>query len=295
MTPASRYLIRLAQEIAAPYTDLPTLRAAMITGSAAKGLADRYSDIDMTMYYADELPVEEALNAIRTQLGGGPRRWFLGDRAEGSFAEAYGLHGIEVQIGHTRIDTWEETIASVQRADDVATSAQKALEGTLACKALFGEEYIERWKAQIAVFPPELARAMVEQNLRFFALWGLEPHFRTRDATIWYHEILVETTQRLVGVLAGLNQLYFTTFQFKRQGRFIEQMKIKPDNLADRLNGLYTAELGPALTELESLVAETIALVERHMPEVDTGAAKARLGWRQEPWEMPAALKMDRG
>ena len=288
MTPESDYLIKLAEQITAPYTQLPTLKAAMITGSAAKGLADSYSDIDMTMYYEADLPSEEALTAIREGLGGSERRWVIGDRAEGGFAEAYGLHGIEVQIGHTLIDKWEETIDFVQRAEEVETTAQKALEGTLACKALYGEPYIERWKAKIANFPPELAQVMVEKNLQFFAVWGLEPHFRTRDATIWYHQILVETTHRLVAVLAGLNHLYFTTFQFKRQRRFIDQMQIKPANFADRLDNLFRLGLAASLHELEVLVEETVALVETHMPQVDTSAAKRRVGWRQQPWEMMA-------
>lgn len=288
MTPASQYLIQLAQQITQPYTNLPTLKAAMITGSAAKGLADQYSDIDMTMYYTDQLPEEEELAAIRTGLGGSERRWVIGDRSAGSFAEAYGLHGIEIQIGHTLVEKWEETIAFVHSAEEVDTTAQKAMEGALACQTLYGEAYIDQWKAQIAQFPPELGRAMVEKNLQFFAIWGLEPHFRTRDATIWYHQILVETAQRLVAVLAGLNHLYFTTFQFKRQGRFIEQMKLKPDNFAARLNTLFSAERAVVLPELEALVAETIALVETHMPDVDTSKAKARLGWRQESWEMVA-------
>lgn len=285
MTPASQYLIQLAEKIAAPYTHLPTLKAAMITGSAAKGIADNYSDIDMTLYYDGELPAADMLNEIRTGLGGSERRWTIGSRDEGGFAEAYELYGIEVQIGHTLIEKWEETIAFVHGAEEVETSAHKALEGTLACLPLYGAEYIERWQAQIADFPPALARAMVEKNLQFFAVWGLEPHFRTRDATIWYHQILVETTQRLVGVLAGLNRLYFTTFQFKRQERFIGQMGIKPANFAARLEGVFTAELGASLAELEALVGETAALVEQHMPEVDTSKAKARLGWRQRPWE----------
>ena len=161
------------------------------------------------------------------------------------------------------------------------------MEGTLACRALYGEPYIDRWKARIAAYPPALGRAMVEKNLQFSAVWGLEPHFRTRDATIWYHQILVETAQRLVGVMAGLNQLYFTTFQFKRQHRFIDQMTIKPEDFAARLDGLFAADLAPALADLEALVEETIALVERHMPEVDTDAARKRLGWRHQPWELP--------
>lgn len=284
MTPASKYLLELAHQIVQPYTELPTVRAAMVTGSSAKGLSDYYSDLDMTMYYADELPAEAELAAIRQAHGASERKWTIGDRAGGSFAEAYDVGGIEVQIGHTTIAVWEETIADVLEKLTCDTPVQKALEGTLACKALYGAAYIDHWKAQIGAYPPTLAEAMVKKHLAFFPVWGLQPHFLTRDATIWYYQILVEAAHNLVGVLAGLNRLYFTTFQFKRMAHFIAQMKIAPPNLAARLDAIFQPDMARGVVELEMLVAETVALVEKHMPTIDTGQAKRRIGWRIQPW-----------
>ena len=87
MTNASQYLFDLASKLTEPYTKLPTIRAAMLTGSAAKQLSDTYSDVDMTYYYKDELPSEEILTQIREQNGGSPRKWVIGDREHGSFAK----------------------------------------------------------------------------------------------------------------------------------------------------------------------------------------------------------------
>lgn len=286
MTEASQYLLALTQQIAQPYNKLPMTRAAMVTGSVAKGLSDFYSDIDMTIYYEDELPDEEVLDTIRQQNGGGERKWVIGNREEGSFAEAYALHGIEVQIGHTTIAAWEDTIAHVMEQLDVESPAQKAMEGTLACQALYGAEYIDKWKAQIAAYPDALAEKMVTSHLKFFPVWGLESHFRTRDATIWYQQILVETSQNLIAVLAGINRLYFTTFQFKRMHRFINQMTIKPDNLAARLEGLFCGGMSEVLSDVERLVQETITLVEEHMPHIETSSAKRRIGWQHQAWEL---------
>lgn len=284
MTPASDYLLALAHRIAAPYTALPTLRAAMVTGSAAKGISDYHSDLDLTMYYAEELPTEAALAALREGHGAAERKWLLGDRAQNSFAEAYDVNGIEVQIGHTTIGVWEETMAEVLEKLNCDTPIHKALEGTLHCQALYGEAYIETWKARIRAYPPALAEAMVKKHLRFFPVWGLGPHFQTRDATLWYYQMMVEAAQNLVGVLAGLNQLYFTTFQFKRMGRFIHEMEVAPTNLASRIEVLFQPDMARATAELEMLIAETVALVEERMPQVDTAPAKRRIGWRQRAW-----------
>lgn len=285
MTPQSDYLVTLARKVVQPYTHLPTLCAAMVTGSAAKGLSDNYSDLDLTYYYADELPDEDALATIRQQHGAAERKWLLGDRAEGTFAEAYDLYGIEVQIGHTTIAAWEASIDKVLVELECDSPLQKALEGTLACQALYGDRYIQQWKERLAAYPPALAEAMVTQHLAFFPLWGLEAHFRTRDATIWFYQSMVEAAQNLVAVLAGLNRLYFTTFQCKRMNRFLNQMTIAPVDLAPRLERLFQADRTVAVAELETLVAETITLVETYMPAIDTTKAKRRLGWRQSMWQ----------
>ncbi len=82
MTPESEYLLNLARRNLQPYLNIPQLRAAMVTGSAALGQADRYSDIDMTLYY-DALPAEEELTTARLSNGGSERLWLIGDRETG--------------------------------------------------------------------------------------------------------------------------------------------------------------------------------------------------------------------
>jgi hypothetical protein len=125
---------------------------------------------------------------------------------------------------------------------------------------------------------------MVERHLAFFPLWGLEERLAARDATLWRYEALVEAIQHLLAVLAGLNRLYFSTFQFKRAGSFIGKMTVAPENLAGRLEALFRAEPGAAGMHLEQLIRETLDCVEQQMPDVDTAAVRRRLDWRQAPW-----------
>ncbi|RUS99392.1 hypothetical protein DSM106972_078340 [Dulcicalothrix desertica PCC 7102] len=161
----------------------------------------------------------------------------------------------------------------------------KAMSGTLVGIPLYGETLIEQWKAKIADFPDGLAQTMVEHYLKFVPIWGMQSKLAKRDTTLWYYQIMVESSQNLLGVLSGLNRLYYSTFQFKRMNRFIEQMEIAPVNLASRLEGLFNHEATIAVDELEALVQETLELVEIHMPEVDTFKVKRKLKWRQQPWK----------
>jgi hypothetical protein len=162
----------------------------------------------------------------------------------------------------------------------------KAIAGTQIGIPLHGEPLIQQWKARIANYPDGLAQRMVEHYLKFFAIWGMQEKLARRDTTLWYHQVLVESAQNILGVLSGLNHLYYTPFQFKRMSRFIAQMKIAPEYLANRLEGLFHHAVPVAVNELKVLVQETVDLVEIHLPQVDTSSVKQKLGWKQQPWQL---------
>jgi hypothetical protein len=284
-TPQSEYLLHLGRSILAPYTRLPSARAAMITGSAAEGVSDHYSDLDMTVYYDGELPGEETLAAIREGHGAPERAWLLGERADGNIAEAYELDGVQAQIGHATIAAWENDIAEVLDRWNADTPLHKAMSGTLASVAVHGEALIDGWKARIRAFPDGLARAMVEKRLSIFPVWYVQDALDGRDATLWHFQIRVETAYALLGILAGLNRLYFTTFQFKKMRRFVGEMRIKPERFAERLEELFAQTPAAAAKSLEGLTREVLALVEREMPDVDITGMQRRVGGRRPRWE----------
>jgi hypothetical protein len=277
-------LLKLAKRIAEVYIANPKTKAAMVTGSVVEGLCDEYSDCEMFFYY-DELPSEEELRLARQQNQGSEPLWTLGHLQEGVLGESYLVNGVEFQIGHETIANWEKEISTILEEFDLSPM-MKAMSGTLIGIPLYGEPLIQQWKAKIANYPDGLAQRMVEHYLKFFAIWGMQEKLARRDTTLWYHQILVESTQNILGVLSGLNRLYYTTFQFKRMSRFIMQMEIAPENLAERLEGLFNHAAPVAVNELEALVRETIELVEIHMPQIDTSSAKQKLGWRQQPWKL---------
>jgi hypothetical protein len=195
------------------------------------------------------------------------------------------VRGVECQVVHATIAAWERDMATVLEQLDVTSPLQKALSGLVEGVPLHGEPLIREWQARAADYPAALARAMVERRLAFFPIWGLEEQFATRDATVWRYGALVEAVQHL---LAGLNRLYFSPFQFKRAEAFIAKMQIAPQNLAARLEALFRAEPRAAGPMLEALVRGTLDCVEQQMPEVGTSGVRRLLGWRQAPWRPDA-------
>ena len=267
VTPESTRRLELARRIVPAYA-ARGLRAAILTGSAAEGISDIHSDLDLIAYY-DALPSNEALRDARERLGAANVRE-IAPREEDAFAEQFELDGVVVQIAHTTIAGWEREMASVLEELDVTSPTQKALQGVLDALPLHGDHLIAGWKTRLGAYPDALARRMVEHHLAFFPLWRVPD----RDATVWRMEETVKAAQNVLAVLAGLNRLYFSTFQFKRMRRFVAKMALAPTDLADRIERLFAP--GSA-EELRRLIADTVALVEARMPEVDTGRVRRSL------------------
>jgi predicted nucleotidyltransferase len=285
VTPASQRLLELAEHLAARYRYLPIAQASMVTGSVADGLSDFYSDIDMAVYYS-ELPSEEDLAKVRQTLtGSSERRWLLGDREKGTLIESFAVGGVECQVIHSTTEAIQEQINSILLEHQVVTPTHKAMSGLLKCIPFFGEDLIQSWKTRIAQFPEPLAEKMVRHYLNFFPIWGLTHQFTQRDARLFYQQSLLEAVQNLLGLLSGLNRVYYSTFQFKRSRKFTQTLKIAPEGLYERLERLFELDVSVAGAELEALVQETLALVEAHMSQVDTQPARRRIGWRQQPWQ----------
>jgi predicted nucleotidyltransferase len=284
VTEASRYLVALAERIAAAYVAETGPRAILLTGSAAEGVSDTFSDLDLIAYY-DRLPRDDRLAAARLSVGAPDANAPTG-RDAGSVIEEFVLGGVECQIGHVEIATWERDMATVLDEFTPGTHVEKAIAGLLDGAALHGNDLIAGWQLRAAAYPEGLRQATVEHYLRFFPLWLVTDRIRARDASILHYQSLVDASLNLLGVLAGLNRLYYSTFQFKRLRRFANKMHVAPAHLADRLDGLFDLDPAAAGIALEGLVAETIALVEARMPAVNTTAARRHIGKRPRPWSL---------
>jgi hypothetical protein len=277
MTEDSRNLLDLARRTVRSFTEMREARAAMVSGSVAEGHSDAYSDIDMMVYY-ETLPPEDALEQARIRNGGGVRLWQVGDRDAGAVMESYPVEGVECQIVHVTVEAWERDMAVVLDEHQVDTPLQKALSGTLTGVPLYGEEWISKWQRRAEDYPEPLRLRMVEHYLKFFPIWSMRERFFTRDALLWFHQIRVETLQNLLGILAGVNRVYYTTFQFKHTSDFLHKLPVAPENLAVRFDAVLAAPADEAVTLLESLVRETVTIVERELPQIDVKPVRKYLG-----------------
>jgi predicted nucleotidyltransferase len=282
MHAATEHLREVARRIVDAALERVPLRAAIVVGSAARGDADFYSDLDLLLY-VDELPPERTLAGIRETVGGtnpirknAPTEHFRGEEFE--------VDGIRAEVSFMTVARVEWRLDQLlDRLEEIDSPVQKVLAGMLEGLPLHGEELVERWQARMRDYPEPLRRAMVERHWSFFPLWYHGEAITVRDAELWRLDILLEAAFNLLAVLAGLNRLYFRRSELKRMRTLIGKMELAPPNLADRLESLFRLQPEPAAAELGRLVDETRALIRREFPDLELPLRFAP-GQRQKPW-----------
>jgi hypothetical protein len=248
---------------------------ALLSGSVVEDIADAHSDVDMSVVF-DSLPPEPELRAACEAAGGLPWSWQTGALADGSLVVAFRLDGIEVQIGYCDRATLQREVDQVLVAHDPDTPLHKLAEGLLKAEPLLDEQTLRSLQERLAVFPPELGRAMAAHFIARVTPWRAISQLMYRDAVLLCRELQVEACHKLLGALAGLNGRYFTTFQFKRMARFIAKLEQAPQDFGRRIEALLKADAALAFAELHALEGEVLELVAQRWPDLDLAAVRER-------------------
>jgi hypothetical protein len=86
----------------------------------------------------------------------------------------------------------------------------------------------------------------------------------------------------LLNLLFGLNRMYHPTFKWTKY--FVAEMTIIPPQFFARLERVYRSDPVSGTQELQSLVKETLDLVEKHLPQIDLQAQREEFEKTYESW-----------
>jgi hypothetical protein len=292
MNDASRWRVELAHELAGSYSSHPDVRMIALGGSAARGQADTYSDMDMAVYW-EQIDAAGLADAPLQPVGGA--RFVFRAAYEGAvYLEQYFIGDLKVDIVHIALAWWAQTAAAVLEHADPAPEKQDTLDGFLSAVVLYGQPLYAQWRARLAAYPDDLARKMVQQHLFFYPLWVLEQHGLARGDIFSFYATLCEMIKNMVGVLAGLNRVYVSTEHLKRLGDIMRRMPIRPPDAAERIEALLTMDRAQAPAALGALIAEVLDLVDAYMPEIDTSRARWAFGFALRPATEKPDLPLNR-
>ena len=272
MNQISQERLALARKNTAVFQQNPHIQAILLTGSVAKGVADDNSDLDIILYY-DELPGAEAFETYRQAALDSDGGFYGGSAADGWALFQY-IDGIRHDFAHAKLDEAEKMVEEFLAEPSLEeNNLFIALDGILTGLPLKGAEITDGWKARLANYPPKLGEMLVQKHLRFRPHWVLQKMGVERNEVIFLQEELLNAVQNICGVLCGLNQLYHPG-KIKGLHHTVAKMSIAPPNVAHRLRVLCEVDMQTAVTNLKTLIEETISLVETHLPHIDTAPTR---------------------
>ena len=216
MSRVSQAGIALAKQIAAAYADNPMVRAILVGGSVSRGCADRYSDLEIGVFWDAPPSDDDRQEAVR-RLGG--ELWSFQSYAvdsEGPTSEHYGLSEVTISgrrfTGRQMIDTKHLTTSAVEKSlSDVIERYDPSLDKLSLLSAiqhgvpLRGTALLESWREKAASFPEELAVKIVQENL-WFGPW-FPAGYLDRDDILVLHQHFVWIEQGILRVILGLHRL----------------------------------------------------------------------------------------
>jgi hypothetical protein len=286
MNEASAWRRDLGRQIGRAYAANPNVAAVMIAGSTGRGTADRYSDLELDIYW--HAPPTEAERRAAATAAGGTAIALAEDPDE--WEEQMDLGGFHAATSAFLVSTMERYLHTVLEDYSTDPAAQMRLYSVLHAQPLTGGDLIAGWQARAAAYPPPLAEAMLRENLDFDGFGYAEEMFAARDDVLVLYDSFCRIGRQILGALLGLNHIYLPNPTFKSMNELIDEMRVTPPDLAARLRGAFRVPPPDGVRELHRLCAEVFTLVELHVPTLDLAPYRAQLARRRGAWDAPPPL-----
>jgi hypothetical protein len=244
-TARSAALQALAQRLA---DALPAaVEEVVLTGSVSRGMADETSDVELLVVTTGQLSLEEAFAASGLPE---PQSW--GPQGTPNHRVFGYVDGVPVE------QIWWSRSLAEERVD---TAPEAIANGIVLCTRGLAAQ----WQARLRDYPEELALERIEQAAETWGGYAPESaRTVTRDGErLARVQRMVGDAERIVQIVFALNRTWQPTL--KRLALRLEPLPVKPDRLAERLDGAFADDDFLALTEL---ALETVQLAPAG-PNVD--------------------------
>ena len=282
MNDASRWRMALGKRIGMAYAADPKARVVMVAGSTGRGTADRYSDLEIDVYWS-EPPTDDERRAAIDRAGG--KLHILYDYEEDEWSEEILFGDFKVGTSTFLVETMDHYLAQVVDEFSTAVLAQMRLSSLLKSQTLVGEDLVTHWRAKALDYPTGLTQAMVAENLDFDYFAYAADMFAARDDAIMLYNEILSVERRILGILLGLNRIYLPHPGFKSMDELIAEMPLAPTDLSPRLKRAFRLPPAEGVRELRALIEETLSLVETHLPSIDTTPHRATLSRPRGAWD----------
>ena len=283
--------LSLANKVAVAYTTNSNVVAVLVGGSTARGYADRYSDIEMGMFWSEPPSDEDRARAVE-RTGGDLIQLYLFDPDENSWQDDFIIgraatdqphSGILVEVIHHTVTAIENVLDEVLLEFNTDPLKHNLIADVWDSIPLHGGDIIAEWKNRVGNYPDELAVAMVRKYAQIDHFWRWQMWLSRGQNLMMLYDQFGQIEFKLLHVLLALNHQYFVGFKWLEQ--VISRMEIAPHDLANRLRSVYQVPSDEAAAQLAGLVEEVYDLVELHLPSIDVGRLRQVFRYQRPTWE----------
>lgn len=289
MNAASQWRADLARHVAPLYAANPHVAAVLLGGSTARGHADRYSDIELGVFW-HQPPSEPERRAIAAQIRGELIALYPHDPSEDVWCDDLMLHrqlggstrdSVLLEVVHYTAERMERTLDAVLVEADPDPLRQNLIAGVVQGLPLHQPELVHHWQARAAAYPDSLVHAVVNRHAPIDHFWRWEMWLARGGNLMQVYQSFALVQQKLLHVLLGLNRVYY--FGLKWLDVVGQSLPLRPDDLVPRLNAVFRADPAHGANLLAALVEETYDLVERQLPAIDVAWLRSIFRHRRQP------------
>lgn len=278
MNHETEWRLETGKQVAALYAQNPKLRALVVAGSVGRGWADEWSDIELDLFW-NEPPTDKDRKSVIEAVNGTVEYYY--PLEDGEWSDAYFVDELKFEISSFLVSTLEQYISEVIEQNDDALEKQLRLAALQNSIALYGDDLIQRWRAQIANYPDALAEKIIRENVDFGG-WNSVPLALARGDLLMAYDLTTKVQKQVMTVLLALNRTYMGHPRGKWLRHFADGMQYKPARLAERISYALREGSEQGTREMDAVIEETFDLVERHFPQIDLTDIKRDVRFRRK-------------
>lgn len=291
MNEASQWRVKVATPIGALYAENKKTAAVIIGGSTARGHADKYSDIEIGVFW-HEPPTDDDRRSVIEKAGAELVYLYPYDSEYEVWSDDYRMghnqkgeprSGVSVETVHYTKEFMQQTLDDVLLKHDPDENKQNLISGVKDGIPLHGNKLLEKWKLQAATYPNELSIAVLKRHAQIDHFWRWQMWLERGDNHMLLHQSFSQIQIKILHMLLALNKTYY--FGFKWLDVINERLHIAPNDLLNRMRNSFINEPEIGASQLAELVEETYDLIETHHPELDVDWLRKVFRYERPTWE----------
>lgn len=275
-------LLATAQRFADSVPKPDGLKAIIVTGSVAKGVADEYSDIEMKFIW-NQMPDEEQRKKLIEDIDHAVL--FPEEHEDGEWVSSIVYAGTKVDISHADMPLLERYFEEVFEKLDTSIAKQTMFAAIESSKVLFGEPTHRELLDAISVFPDALCDACIKVN-GSYSSWSMRNALLERNDYVALHHLVDATLLQILRMLFALNKTYLSSYNFKWIDHNSALLTIKPQDLSGRIRQIAQGPIDAAIKETDTLIRDVFELTRENRPALDLTQYERTLVYVRQPQDL---------